>query len=91
MQSACHKLSVEQWKKVEVRHDQEMANSERLEFQDLPHQNLPNKTEKQMKKDVERSSVVVEYRTPNRDILGSIPTGSSMLCPYVRHINSPEY
>ena len=29
----------------------------------------------------ERGGVVVESRTPNREIMGSIPTGSTVLCP----------
>ena len=33
----------------------------------------------------------VEHRTPNREVLGSIPTGGTMLCPSARHINSPQY
>ena len=29
----------------------------------------------------ERGGVVVERQTPNREVLGSIPTGVTMLCP----------
>ena len=29
----------------------------------------------------ERGGVVVERRTPNREVLGSIPTGVSVVCP----------
>ena len=29
----------------------------------------------------ERGGVVVERRTPNREVLGSIPTGAIVLCP----------
>ena len=29
----------------------------------------------------ERGGVVVERRTPNREGLGSIPTGATVLCP----------
>ena len=29
----------------------------------------------------ERSGVVVERRTPNREVLDSIPTGVTVLCP----------
>ena len=29
----------------------------------------------------ERGGVVVERRTPNREVLGSIPTGITVLCP----------
>ena len=35
--------------------------------------------------------VVVERRTPNREVLGSIPTGVIELCPSARHINSLQY
>ena len=28
----------------------------------------------------ERGGVVVEHQTPNREVLGSIPTGGTMLC-----------
>ena len=36
----------------------------------------------------EHGGVVVEHQTPNREVLGSIPTGVIMLCPWARHINS---
>ena len=39
----------------------------------------------------ERGGVVVERRTLNREILGSIPTGVTVLCPSARHINSLHY
>ena len=29
----------------------------------------------------ERGGVVVERRTPNQEVLGSIPTGVAVLCP----------
>ena len=29
----------------------------------------------------ECGGVVVEHQTPNQEVLGSIPTGSTMLCP----------
>ena len=31
---------------------------------------------------------MVERRTPNREVLGSIPTSGTVLCPSARHINS---
>ena len=40
----------------------------------------------------ERNGVVVERRTPNPEVLGSIPTGITVLCPRARHINPmPQY
>ena len=33
------------------------------------------------KKIRERGGVVLERRTPNREVLGSIPTGVTVLCP----------
>ena len=38
-----------------------------------------------------RSGIVVERRTPNREDLGLIPTGTIVLCPSARHINSLQY
>ena len=29
----------------------------------------------------DHSGVVVEHRTPNREVLGLIPTGGTVLCP----------
>ena len=29
----------------------------------------------------DRDGIVVEHQTPNREVLGFIPTGSTMLCP----------
>ena len=29
----------------------------------------------------EGGGVVIEHQTPNQEVLGSIPTGSTMLCP----------
>ena len=31
-------------------------------------------------------SAVVEHRTPNREVLGSIPSDGTVLCPWARHI-----
>ena len=39
----------------------------------------------------EGGGVVVERRTPNREVLDSIPTGVIVLCPCARHINSLQY
>ena len=39
----------------------------------------------------ECGGVVVECRTPNREVLSSIPTGVTVLCPWARHINSLQY
>ena len=35
--------------------------------------------------------VVVEYRTQNREVMISLSTGSTVLCPSARHINSTQY
>ena len=32
---------------------------------------------------------VVEHQTPDREVLGSIATGGTVLCPCAKHINSP--
>ena len=37
-----------------------------------------NKTSKSVR---ERGGIVVEHRTPNREVLGLIPTGGTMLSP----------
>ena len=34
---------------------------------------------------------MVEHWTPNREVLGSIPTSGTVLCPRARHINSLQY
>ena len=39
----------------------------------------------------EWGGVVVERQTPNREVLGSIPTAVSVLCPWARHIKSLQY
>ena len=38
-----------------------------------------------------RSGIVEERRTPNPEDLGSIPTGTIVLCPSARHFNSLQY
>ena len=35
--------------------------------------------------------VLVEHQTPNREVLGSIPTGGTVLCPWARHIYPLQY
>ena len=39
----------------------------------------------------ERGGLVVERQTPNREVLGSIPTRVTVLCTGARHINSLKY
>ena len=39
----------------------------------------------------ERGGVVLEHRTPRREVMGSISTGDTVLCALARHINYPEY
>ena len=34
---------------------------------------------------------MVEHRTPNLQVLGSVPTGGTVFCHGAKHINSPEY
>ena len=40
---------------------------------------------------VKRGGVEVEHQTPNREVLGSIPKGGTVLCSCARHINSLQY
>ena len=39
----------------------------------------------------EHSGIVVEHQTLNREVLGWIPTGSTVFCPLASHINSLEF
>ena len=39
----------------------------------------------------EHGGLVVEHQIPNREVLGSIPTDGTVLCPCARHVNSLEY
>ena len=35
--------------------------------------------------------MILEHRTPRREVMGSISTGGTVLCALARHINYPEY
>ena len=39
----------------------------------------------------QRGGVVIERLTPNREVLGSIPTGVTVLCPWARHFSFLQY
>ena len=39
----------------------------------------------------EQGGEVVEHQTLNREVLGSIPTDGTLLCPCAEHINSLQY
>ena len=39
----------------------------------------------------ECGGIVVECQTPNREVLGSIPTSGTVVCPWARHNTSLQY